>query len=108
MRVSRSSTPVSDPSAHAASYSRPPEAPQYFGLFSTVKCPLSITEIRPQAMVQPKHAALVTRFAWPSLSRFSAIASAEILCAPSNFTSRMLRVGIAPISLMTFISTWVP
>ena len=64
--------------------------------------------MRPHAMVQPKQAALVTRFAWPSLSRFSAIASAEILCAPSNFTSRMLRVGIAPISLMTFISTWVP
>ena len=33
--------------------------------------------------------------------RFSAIASAEILCAPSNFTSRMSRVGIAPISLLT-------
>ena len=40
--------------------------------------------------------------------RFSCMASAEILPASSNWTSRWLRVGRAPISLMTFISTWVP
>ena len=27
---------------------------------------------------------------------------------PSNCTSRMLRVGIAAMPLITFISTWVP
>ena len=36
------------------------------------------------------------------------MASAEILPASSNWTSRALRVGIAPTSLITFISTWVP
>ena len=65
-------------------------------------------EIRPQAMVQPKHAPLVTRLALPSVGRFSCIASPEMACAPSNCTSRWLRVGSAPSSLMTFISTWVP
>ena len=58
-------------------------------------------------MVQPKQAALVTRFGLPS-ARGSAIASAEMFFAPSNCTSRWLRVGSAPTSLMTFISTWVP
>ena len=72
-----------------------------------VKWPFSIVEMRPQAMVQAKQAALVCRFGVPSL-RGSCMASAEILWAPSNCTSRMLRVGMAPTSLMTFISTWVP
>ncbi len=58
-------------------------------------------------MVQAKQAALVTRFALPS-GRLAAIASAEILFAPSNWLSRWLRVGRAPTSLMTFINTWVP
>ena len=34
--ASRSSTPVSAPRDQAASYSRPPEAPQYSGLLTTV------------------------------------------------------------------------
>ena len=106
--ASRSPTPLAAPSAHAASYSRPPEAPQYFGLFLTVKWVLSISEMRPQAIVQPKQAALVTRCVLPSDSRFSCMASAEIFEASSNCTSRWLRVGSAPISLITFISTWVP
>ncbi len=99
---------MSEPSAQAASYSSPPELPQYSGLFCTVKWPLSIVEMRPQAMVQAKQPALVVRLGLPSLLRGSCMASAEILCAPSNCTSRMLRVGIAPTSLITFISTWVP
>ena len=82
--ASRSSTPLAEPSAHAASYSSPPEAPQYSGLVDTVKCFSSIFEIRPQAIVQPKHAWFVTRCDLPSLGRFSCMASAEILPAPSN------------------------
>ena len=44
----------------------------------------------------------------PSLARGMAMASALMSFAPSKATSRWLRVGSAPISLMTFISTWVP
>ncbi|MCY1369212.1 hypothetical protein D9M69_562370 [compost metagenome] len=106
--ASRSFTPLAAPSAQAASYSRPPLAPQYCGLFFTVKWPSSILLMRPQAMVQPKQAWLVTRCFLPSLSRGVAMASAEMSFAPSNCTSRWLRVGSAPISLITFISTWVP
>ncbi len=107
-RASRSPTPLAAPRAQAASYSRPPEAPQYSGLLTTLKWVWSMAEIRPQAMVQPKQAALVMRWALPSLARGSCMASAEILPASSNCTSRWLRVGRAPISLITFISTWVP
>ena len=64
--------------------------------------------MRPQAMVQPKQAWLVTRFGLFSLPRGSCIASPEMWLAPSNWTSWALLVGRAPISLMTFISTWVP
>jgi len=59
-------------------------------------------------MVQPKQAWLLTRLALPSVLRGSRIASAEMSFAPSNWTSRWLRVGSAPMVLMTFISTWVP
>jgi hypothetical protein len=75
---------------------------------TTEKCVSSILEIRPQAIVQPKHAWLVTSWLLPSVGRFSAIASAEMRLAPSNCESRWLRVGSAPVSLITFISTWVP
>ncbi|MBS1173843.1 MAG: hypothetical protein H6R12_2673, partial [Proteobacteria bacterium] len=81
--ASRSSMPLDEPSDQADSYSRPPEAPQYSGLFSTLKCFSSIREMRPQAIVQPKQAWLVTRWLLPSLGRFSCMASAEILRAPS-------------------------
>ncbi len=67
-----------------------------------------MVEMRPQAMVQPKQPALVVRLGLPSLLRGSCMASPETLLAPSNCTSCMLRVGSAPISLITFISTWVP
>ena len=67
-----------------------------------------MVEILPQAMVHAKHAAFVVRLALPSLSRGSSIASPEISPASSNWTSCILRVGIAPISLMTFIKTCVP
>ena len=106
--ASRSPTPLAAPSAHAASYSSPPLAPQYCGLFSTLKCVLSILLMRPHAIVQPKQAWLVTSCALPSVLRGVAIASAEMSFAPSNWTSRWLRVGSAPTSLMTFIRTWVP
>ncbi len=105
VRASRSLTPFAAPSAHAASYSRPPEAPQYSGRFFTVKWLSSIFEMRPQAIVQPKQAWLVTRLALPSVLRGSRIASADMSRAPSNWTSRWLRVGSAPISLITFIKT---
>ena len=101
-------TPVSGPMAQAASYSRPPELPQYSGLCSTLKWPWSMVEMRPQAMVHPKQAALVVRLGLPSLLRGWCMASPETSPAPSNWTSCMLRVGSAPISLMTFIRTWVP
>ena len=65
-------------------------------------------EIRPQAIVHAKHAALVVRLALPSDLRGMAIASPPILFAPSNCISRILRVGRAPVSLITFIKTWVP
>lgn len=107
-RHSRSFTPLAAPRAQAASYSRPPLAPQYCGLLTTVKCVSSILLMRPQAMVQPKHAWLVTRCFLPSLARGVAMASAEMSLAPSNCTSRWLRVGRAPTSLITFISTCVP
>jgi hypothetical protein len=73
-----------------------------------VKWPWSILLMRPQAMVQPKQAWLVTSCFLPSVARGVAMASAEMSFAPSNCTSRWLRVGSAPISLITFISTWVP
>jgi hypothetical protein len=73
-----------------------------------VKWLWSIFWMRPQAMVQPKQAWLVTSGFLPSVARGVAIASAEMSFAPSNWLSRWLRVGSAPISLMTFISTWVP
>jgi hypothetical protein len=101
-------TPLAAPSAQAASYSRPPLAPQYCGLFSTVKWPWSILLMRPQAIVQPKQAWFVTSCFLPSVARGVAIASAEMSFAPSNWMSLWLRVGRAPISLITFISTWVP
>ena len=110
-RVSRSFTPLAAPSAQAASYSRPPDAPQYWGLFSTVKWPWSIFWMRPQAMVQPKQAWLVISGVLPSLPgalRGRPMASAPMSPAPSNCTSRWLRVGRAPTSLITLISTWVP
>ena len=75
---------------------------------TTEKCFWSILLMRPQAIVQPKQAWLVTSCALPSLFRGVAIASAEMSFAPSNWLSRWLRVGSAPISLITFISTWVP
>ncbi|MDT4867768.1 hypothetical protein FQZ97_1026980 [compost metagenome] len=106
--ASRSFTPLAAPSAQAASYSRPPLAPQYCGLFFTVKWFSSILLMRPHAMVQPKQAWLVTRCFLPSLSRGVTMASAEMSFAPSNCTSRWLRVGSAPISLITFMSTCVP
>ena len=65
-------------------------------------------EIRPQAMVQLKQAPLVVRLGLPSLARGSAMASAEIFCAPSKPTSRILRAGRPPTPLITFINTWVP
>ena len=49
-------TPLAEPSAQAASYSSPPDAPQYCALFCTEKWVSSIFETRPHAMVQPKHA----------------------------------------------------
>ena len=64
--------------------------------------------MRPQAIVQPKQAWLVTSCDLPSVGRFSAIASAPIRLAPSNCESRWFRVGSEPVSLMTFIRTWVP
>ena len=64
--------------------------------------------MRPQAMVQPKQAWLVTSGFLPSVLRGVAMASAEMSFAPSNCTSRWLRVGSAPTSLMMFISTCVP
>ena len=106
--ASRSFTPLAAPSAQAASYSSPPDAPQYCGLLATVKWPSSILLMRPQAMVQPKQAWLVISCALPSVSRGVAMASAEMSLALSNCTSWWLRVGSAPISLITFISTWVP
>ena len=42
------------------------------------------------------------------VTALDAMASAEMSFAPSNCTSRWLRVGKAPTSLMTFISTCVP
>jgi hypothetical protein len=69
---------------------------------------LSILLMRPQAMVQPKQAWLVTRWLLAVGGRGLCMASAECLARPSNCTSRWLRVGSAPISLITFISTWVP
>ena len=107
-RASRSPTPLAAPRAQAASYSRPPEAPQYSGLLTTEKWVSSILAMRPQAMVQPKQAALVTSWGLPSEGGGSCMASPEILPATSNWTSRWLRVGRAPISLITFIRTWVP
>ena len=59
-------------------------------------------------MVQAKHALLVIRLDLPSDTRFSCIASPEMACAPSNWTPWWLRVGSAPVSLTTFIKTWVP
>ena len=106
--ASRSLTPFAAPSAQAASYSRPPDAPWYCGFCWTEKWSLSIFETRPQAMVHPKQAWLVTRCALPSLSRGLAIASAEISFALSNLTSLKFLVGRAPSSLITFINTWVP
>ena len=106
--ASRSLTPLAAPRAQAASYSKPPVAPQYCGLLATEKWVGSILLMRPQAMVQPKQAWLVTNCALPSLLRGAAMASAPMSLAPSNWMSRWLRVGSAPISLMTFISTWVP
>ena len=64
--------------------------------------------MRPHAIVQPKQAWLVTSCFLPSLSRGVAIASAPMSLAPSNWLSRWLRVGSAPSSLITLISTWVP
>ena len=61
-----------------------------------------------QMAIKQGQAALVTRCFLPSLSRTSCMASAEIFEASSNWTSRWLRVGSAPTSLITFISTWVP
>jgi hypothetical protein len=86
--ASRSFTPLAAPSAQAASYSRPPEAPQYFGLVDTVKWPLSILLTRPQAMVQPKQAWLFTSCFLPSVARGVAMASAEMSLALSNWLSR--------------------
>jgi hypothetical protein len=74
----------------------------------TLKWVSSMREIRPQAMVHPKQAALATRCVLPSVSRFSCMASPEILLASSSCTSRWLRVGRAPNSLITFISACVP
>ena len=54
--ASKSLTPLAAPSAQAASYSNPPDALMYWGLFCIEKCVSSIFEIRPQAIVQPKHA----------------------------------------------------
>ncbi len=64
--------------------------------------------MRPQAIVHAKQPALRTKLALPSVGRFSSIASAEMSLAPSNWVSRKLWVGMAPTSLITFISTWVP
>jgi hypothetical protein len=51
-----------------------------------VKWSLSICAMRPQAMVQPKQALLVTRFLCP-LGRTSAMAVVLILSTPSNWTA---------------------
>ncbi len=64
--------------------------------------------MRPQAIVQPKQAWLFTRLGLPSVFLGVCMASAEMSFAPSNCTSRWLRVGRAPISLITFIRTCVP
>ena len=83
-------TPLAAPSAHAASYSRPPDAPWYCGLSLMLKWPGSIREMRPQAMVQPKHAPLVTRFALPSVGRFWCMASPEIADGPFELHVAMI------------------
>ena len=68
----------------------------------------SILLMRPQAMVQPKQAWLVTRcFLAVGRSRV-AMAFGLMSLAPSNWQSMWLRVGRPPTSLITFISTCVP
>ena len=107
VRASMSSMPHSAPNANAVSYSSPPEACRYSLRLTTVKWVGLIFAMRPHAMVQPKHALLVTRLRWPS-SPVARIAFALIFSVPSNCTSRELRVGSPPQPCMLSIIALVP
>jgi hypothetical protein len=79
-------------------------------LFSTLKWVSSIFEMRPQAMVQPKQAWLVDQVRLAvGLDAVVAMASPEMPCAHLRTGRRGgCAWAVAPISLITFISTWVP
>merc|ERR1712096_10181 len=94
--ASRSPTPVSAPSAHAASYSGPsPAVFQFLGWVFTrylSECSPS-SQTRPQAIVQAKHALLV-------VIRVSLIVFPLRASASSNWPSWKLRVGKPPAAFV--------
>ena len=86
------------PSAQVVSYSRQEVNSVPSGLGMTLE----------HLMMQPGWQAWPIMPTPPRVSQNSAIASPEILAAPSKRPSRKLRVGRAPASLMMLTRTAVP
>jgi hypothetical protein len=107
-RASRSPTPLAEPSAQAASYSRPPLAPQYWA------CSPPLKWLFVDARNAPAGDGAAEAGGVGDQVRL-AVGGTLLVHGLARDLARVLELHVAvvarrqaPISLITFISTWVP